>query len=288
MILCTHVKELQELSRTAKKAGKSIGLVPTMGALHEGHVSLIKASHAENDLTIVSIFVNPTQFGPNEDYEKYPRSLEKDCQAAQNAGADIVFSPAPSELYPHKDMTWVEVTGSIVTVLCGRTRPIHFRGVATIITKLFHIAMPDKAYFGQKDAQQAQVIKRMIDDLFFPVELRIMPIIRENDGLAKSSRNIYLSSEERNAALVLYRSLTQAKGLFAKGQHDPQILCSMVRDIISAEPLSSIDYIEIYSLPGLLPISGKITQDSLLAVAVKFGATRLIDNVVLEVSRNGL
>lgn len=288
MILCTHVKELQELSRTAKKAGKSIGLVPTMGALHEGHVSLIKASHAENDLTIVSIFVNPTQFGPNEDYEKYPRSLEKDCQAAQNAGADIVFSPAPSELYPHKDMTWVEVTGSIVTVLCGRTRPIHFRGVATIITKLFHIAMPDKAYFGQKDAQQAQVIKRMIDDLFFPVELRIMPIIRENDGLAKSSRNIYLSSEERNAALVLYRSLAQAKGLFAKGQHDPQILCSMVRDIISAEPLSSIDYIEIYSLPGLLPISGKITQDSLLAVAVKFGATRLIDNVVLEVSRNGL
>lgn len=288
MILCTHVKELQELSRTAKKAGKSIGLVPTMGALHEGHVSLIKASHAENDLTIVSIFVNPTQFGPNEDYEKYPRSLEKDCQAAQNAGADIVFSPAPSELYPHKDMTWVEVTGSIVTVLCGRTRPIHFRGVATIITKLFHIAMPDKAYFGQKDAQQAQVMKRMIDDLFFPVELRIMPIIRENDGLAKSSRNIYLSSEERNAALVIYRSLTQAKVLFAKGQHDPQILCSMVRDIISAEPLSSIDYIEIYSLPGLLPISGKITQDSLLAVAVKFGATRLIDNVVLEVSRNGL
>lgn len=288
MILCTHVKELQELSRTAKKAGKSIGLVPTMGALHEGHVSLIKASHAENDLTIVSIFVNPTQFGPNEDYEKYPRSLEKDCQAAQNAGADIVFSPAPSELYPHKDMTWVEVTGSIVTVLCGRTRPIHFRGVATIITKLFNIAMPDKAYFGQKDAQQTQVMKRMIDDLFFPVELRIMPIIRENDGLAKSSRNIYLSSEERNAALVLYRSLTQAKELFAKGQHDPQILCSMVRDIISAEPLSSIDYIEIYRLPGLLPISGKITQDSLLAVAVKFGATRLIDNVVLEVSRNGL
>ncbi len=288
MILCTHVKELQELSRAAKKTGKSIGLVPTMGALHEGHVSLIKASHAENDLTIVSIFVNPTQFGPNEDFEKYPRSLEKDCQAAKDAGADIVFSPTPSELYPHKDMTWVEITGSIVSVLCGRTRPIHFRGVATIITKLFHIAMPDKAYFGQKDAQQAEVIKRMIDDLFFPVELRIMPIVRENDGLAKSSRNIYLSSEERKAALVLYRSLIQAKELFVKGQHDPQALCSAVRDIISAEPLSSIDYIEIYSLPGLFPIHGKITQNSLLAVAVKFGATRLIDNVVLEVSRNGL
>ncbi len=253
-----------------------------MGALHEGHASLITACHKENDLTVVSIFVNPTQFGPNEDYEKYPRNLTKDCQTADTAGADIIFSPKPKELYPSNDMTWVEVTGNIVKVLCGRTRPIHFRGVATIITKLFHIINPDKAYFGQKDAQQVEVLKKMVKDLFFPVQLRIMPIIRESDGLAKSSRNTYLTSEQRKAAVVLYKSLQYAKKLFTVGERRPQTLISAVTSMIAAEPLSHIDYVELYGLPGLVPVPTTITQPVLLAVAVKFGETRLIDNIILE------
>lgn len=281
MVLCTEVKELQKLVKAAKDANQTIGLVPTMGALHEGHASLINACHKENDLTIVSIFVNPTQFGPKEDYKQYPRSLKKDCQQAENAGADIIFAPEAAALYPDKDMTWVEVTGDIVKVLCGRTRPIHFRGVTTIITKLFHLITPDKAYFGQKDAQQVEVLKKMVKDLFFPTELRIMPIVREKDGLAKSSRNVYLTAKERQAALCLYKSLTHAQNLFTHGERNPQAICKAVRNVISAEPLSNIDYIEAYSLPGLKPIGAKIKNKILVAVAVKFGTTRLIDNVVL-------
>ena len=202
MKLCKTVAELREEIMLAKAAGKTIGLVPTMGALHEGHASLIKAAAMENELVVVSVFVNPTQFGPNEDLDAYPRTLEADCKLAEDMGADIVFAPSPAEMYPSEDMTWVEVTGDITKVLCGRTRPIHFRGVTTVVSKLFNLAQPDHAYFGQKDAQQAEVIKRMVKDLFFNVQLRIMPIVREADGLAKSSRNTYLSKAERAAALV--------------------------------------------------------------------------------------
>lgn len=282
MILCQNVAELKNLVATFKQNGKSIGLVPTMGALHEGHASLIKASHAENDITIVSVFVNPTQFGPNEDYAAYPRTLEKDCTVAENAGADVVFAPKKEDLYPNKDMTWVEVTGDITKVLCGRTRPIHFRGVTTVITKLFNLTMPDRAYFGLKDAQQTQVLQRMVDDLFFNVNLRIMPIVREADGLAKSSRNVYLSPEERKAALILSKSLKHAQDLFLQGERNSAKIVDAVTQMIKSEPLSDIDYVEMYKLPGLLPVDEVISGKVLLALAVKFGTTRLIDNVILE------
>lgn len=282
MILCQNVAELKNLVATFKQNGKSIGLVPTMGALHEGHASLIKAAHAENDITIVSVFVNPTQFGPNEDYAAYPRTLEKDCTVAENAGADVVFAPKKEDLYPNKDMTWVEVTGDITKVLCGRTRPIHFRGVTTVITKLFNLTMPNRAYFGLKDAQQTQVLQRMVDDLFFNVNLRIMPIVREADGLAKSSRNVYLSPEERKAALILSKSLKHAQDLFLHGERNSAKIVDAVTQMIKSEPLSDIDYVEMYKLPGLLPVDEVISGKVLLALAVKFGTTRLIDNVILE------
>lgn len=282
MILCQDVAKLRELVANFKKENKSIGLVPTMGALHEGHASLINASAKENDITIVSVFVNPTQFGPNEDYEAYPRTLENDCIVAQNAGADVVFAPKNKDLYPNEDMTWVEVTGDITKVLCGRTRPIHFRGVTTVVSKLFNLSRADRAYFGLKDAQQTEVLRRMVDDLFFNVELRIMPIIREADGLAKSSRNTYLSPEERKSALILSKSLKLAKEAFTNGQRDVEAILNLVKDTIQIEKTSQIDYVEMYKLPGLKPVGNKIEGRVLLALAVKFGTTRLIDNVILE------
>ena len=282
MILCQDVAKLRELVANFKQENKSIGLVPTMGALHEGHASLINASAKENDITIVSVFVNPTQFGPNEDYEAYPRTLENDCIVAQNAGADVVFAPKNKDLYPNEDMTWVEVTGDVTKVLCSRTRPIHFRGVTTVVSKLFNLSRADRAYFGLKDAQQTEVLRRMVDDLFFNVELRIMPIIREADGLAKSSRNTYLSPEERKSALILSKSLKLAKEAFTNGQRDVEAILNLVKDTIQSEKTSQIDYVEMYKLPGLKPVGNKIEGRVLLALAVKFGTTRLIDNVILE------
>ncbi len=282
MKLVKTVAELQQIVKENKKAGKSIGLVPTMGALHEGHASLIKAAHAENDFTIVSDFVNPTQFGPTEDLDAYPRTLDHDCKLAEEMGADVLFAPSPNEMYPSRDMTWVEVTGDITKVLCGRTRPIHFRGVATVVSKLFNLAQPDKAYFGQKDAQQAQVLKRMVKDLFFPLEIRVMPIVREADGLAKSSRNVYLNKAERSAAVILSKALAKAKAAFEAGERDSAKLIALVTEMIQTEPLSNIDYVEMYQLPDLTPAEKTITTDHLLAVAVKFGTTRLIDNIILQ------
>lgn len=282
MKLVKTVAELRAEVAAAKKANLSIGLVPTMGALHEGHASLIKAAHAENDFVVVSVFVNPTQFGPNEDLDAYPRTLEADCRLAEAMGADVVFAPFPKEMYPSEDMTWVEVTGEVTKVLCGRSRPIHFRGVTTVVSKLFNLAQPDRAYFGQKDAQQVEVLKRMVKDLFFNLELRVMPIIREADGLAKSSRNTYLSEQEHQAALVLSRSLQHAEESFAAGERNAAVLIEQVRKEIEAEPMSNIDYVEIYQLPELRPVSEPLTGSNLLAVAVKFGTTRLIDNVILE------
>ena len=282
MKLVKTVAELQQIVKETKKAGKCIGLVPTMGALHEGHASLIKAAHAENDFTIVSDFVNPTQFGPAEDLDAYPRTLDHDCKLAEEMGADVLFAPSPNEMYPSRDMTWVEVTGDITKVLCGRTRPIHFRGVATVVSKLFNLAQPDKAYFGQKDAQQAQVLKRMVKDLFFPLEIRVMPIVREADGLAKSSRNVYLNKAERSAAVILSKALAKAKAAFEAGERDSAKLIALVTEMIQTEPLSNIDYVEMYQLPDLTPAEKTITTDHLLAVAVKFGTTRLIDNIILQ------
>ena len=282
MKLVKTVAELQQIVKETKKAGKRIGLVPTMGALHEGHASLIKAAHAENDFTIVSDFVNPTQFGPTEDLDAYPRTLDHDCKLAEEMGADVLFAPSPNEMYPSRDMTWVEVTGDITKVLCGRTRPIHFRGVATVVSKLFNLARPDKAYFGQKDAQQAQVLKRMVKDLFFPLEIRVMPIVREADGLAKSSRNVYLNKAERSAAVILSKALAKAKAAFEAGERDSAKLIALVTEMIQTEPLSNIDYVEMYQLPDLTPAEKTVTTDHLLAVAVKFGTTRLIDNIILQ------
>ena len=261
MKLCRTTAELREEIALAKAAGKTIGLVPTMGALHEGHASLIKAAAMENELVVVSVFVNPTQFGPNEDLDAYPRTLDADCKLAESCGADIVFAPTPAEMYPSEDMTWVEVTGDITKVLCGRTRPIHFRGVTTVVAKLFNLAItkvlcgrtrpihfrgvttvvaklfnlaqPDHAYFGQKDAQQAEVLKRMVKDLFFNVKLRIMPIVREADGLAKSSRNTYLSKSERAAAVILNSSLETASMLFKAGERSSQKLVEGVKKLIT-------------------------------------------------------
>ena len=283
MILCKTVEEIQQQVATAKAAGKKIGLVPTMGALHEGHASLIAAANMENDLVIVSVFVNPAQFGPNEDLDSYPRTLAADISLAENRGADIVFAPTPKEMYPSEDMTWVEVTGNITKVLCGATRPTHFRGVTTVVAKLFNLVQPTRAYFGQKDAQQVQVLTRMVKDMFFPLELRIMPIVRDADGLAKSSRNAYLSAQERQAGLVLSRSLVMAKGSFAQGERSVETLVATTVNMIAQEPLAAIDYVKMYALPELTPIEGPMLGKSLLAVAVKFGNTRLIDNIILEV-----
>ena len=284
--LCTSVTQQRnfrnEVSRV-KKEGKSIGLVTTMGALHEGHASLIKAARAENDFVIVTVFVNPTQFGPTEDYAAYPRTLESDCKMAEREGADLVFAPAPGEMYPHEDMTWVEVTGPITKVLCGRTRPIHFRGVATVCAKLFNLTQCDRAYYGLKDAQQTQVLQRMVEDLFMNVTLRLMPIVREKDGLAKSSRNVYLSPEEHKAALVLSRSLRHAKEAYGKGERSKKALVDLVMKEIKEEPMSDIDYVEMYGMPGLFEVEETLHTPVLLAVAVRFGTTRLIDNVILGV-----
>ena len=282
MKLVHTVVELREEVAQAKAQGLTIGLVPTMGALHEGHASLIAAANKENDFVVVSVFVNPTQFGPNEDLDAYPRTLEADCKLAEKMGANVVFAPSPKEMYPSSDDTWVEVTGDITKVLCGRTRPIHFRGVTTVVTKLFNLAQPDRAYFGQKDAQQVEVLKRMVKDLFFPLTLRVMPIIREADGLAKSSRNTYLSAEEHTAALVLSRSLKAAKAMYEAGERDAAKITAAVTADTEKEPMSNIDYVEIYALPGLEPVATPMVGSNLLAVAVKFGTTRLIDNVVLE------
>ncbi|HIU63955.1 MAG TPA: pantoate--beta-alanine ligase [Candidatus Avacidaminococcus intestinavium] len=282
MIVCHTVDELRNKIKQVCKAGASIGLVPTMGALHEGHAALIKAAVENNDFVVVTIFVNPTQFGPTEDLDSYPRTLDADLSLAKQLGASLVFAPSAQAMYPSEEMTWVEVTGNLTKVLCGSSRPTHFRGVATIVSKLFNLVKPTRAYFGQKDAQQVQVLKRMVKDLFFDVELVIMPIIREADGLAKSSRNAYLSKEERQAALVLGRSLEKAQEQFKQGERKAKAFIDFVSGEIAKERLAKIDYVAVYQLPDLKQPSAIINGQSLLAVAVYFGQTRLIDNCILE------
>lgn len=274
------VAEIQAFSKAAKAAGRRIGLVPTMGALHEGHLALMARARAENDVVIASVFVNPTQFGPNEDFDAYPRRFEADCEKLETAGVDAVFHPEPKEMYPEGYATYVNVEGDLTQKLCGARRPGHFRGVATVVTKLMNLSRADSAYFGQKDAQQVVVIKRFVADLNLPVEVVMAPIVREKSGLARSSRNQYLSEQEKEAALVLSRSLKKAEAAFADGERRAAALTALVRETIAAEPAAEIDYVELYSFPALSPVE-EVKTPALLAVAARIGKTRLIDNVIL-------
>lgn len=273
------IPELKEIIKEWKKEGYSIGLVPTMGYLHEGHKSLIDKAVSENDKVIVSDFVNPIQFGPTEDLATYPRDLEKDSILCENAGAEIIFNPEPEEMYNDNFSSFVDMN-TLTKGLCGKTRPTHFRGVCTVLAKLFNITSPDKAYFGQKDAQQLAVVTHMVEDLNFNLEIVGCPIIREEDGLAKSSRNTYLSDEERKAALILSKSLKEGKALIENGEKDAKKVIDLIKSLINTEPLAKIDYIEIVSWPTLEPIE-TIDQKILCAMAVYIGKTRLIDNVIL-------
>ena len=276
--------EVRGICTMQRAKGAKIGLVPTMGALHAGHASLIKAASTENDFVIVSVFVNPTQFAPTEDLSAYPRTLDADCILAEQMGADAVFAPTAEEMYPFgQGSAWVEVKGHITEILCSRSRPTHFRGVTTIVAKLFNIVQPDQAYFGQKDGQQAQIITRMARELFMPIDVRVMPIVREVDGLALSSRNVYLSREERVAALVLSQSLEKARELVEQGEKNANSLLAEIRRMIGEEPLAIIDYAEIYSFPELTEINADMTGKVFIALAVNIGKTRLIDNIIVEI-----
>lgn len=266
--------------RAWKKEGLSVGLVPTMGYLHEGHKSLIDRAVEENDRVVVSIFVNPIQFGPTEDLESYPRDLKADSLLCEKAGAALIFAPEPSEMYAEDFTTFVDMSG-VTAELCGKSRPIHFRGVCTVVNKLFNIAMPDRAYFGQKDAQQLAVIRRMVRDLNMNLEIIGCPIIREADGLAKSSRNTYLSAEERQAALVLSRAVKAGQAMVQAGEKDGEKVLAEMRRIISEEPLAHIDYVEMVKW-DTIEIHHRVDCPVLVAIAVFIGKTRLIDNFIQE------
>ncbi|MEA4872706.1 MAG: pantoate--beta-alanine ligase [Synergistaceae bacterium] len=280
MIISGSVQETREVIWNWEKRGFSVGLVPTMGYLHPGHVSLIERARKENDMVVVSIFVNPIQFGPNEDLDKYPRDMAHDTETCEKAGADLIFTPEPSEMYPSENLAFVDIK-ELGNGLCGAKRPGHFRGVCTVVSKLFNIVLPDRAYFGEKDAQQLAIIRRMVKDLNFRAEIVSCPIVREPDGLAMSSRNLYLSPEERKAALSLSRSLSEAKELMRKGEKDAVKIRDAIVAGISAEPLAKIDYAEIVDSADLSPVE-KIEKPVLAAAAVYFGKTRLIDNFTFE------
>ena len=275
-------------SRAARGAGKRVGFVPTMGALHEGHLSLVRAARARTQLVAASIFVNPTQFGPKEDLAKYPRSFERDCELLEREGVELLFAPSVDEMYPRDGIavrsgtqspTWVLVE-ELSSKLDGKSRPGHFRGVTTVVSKLFHIVEPDVAFFGQKDAAQVAVIKRMVRDLNVPVEIAVCPIVREPDGLAMSSRNAYLNPQERQRALVLHRSLMRVKELATAGERNASALANAGRKVFAAEPEVKLDYLEIVNAESLDPVE-EVAAGTLVAVAAYVGATRLIDNEVL-------
>lgn len=275
------VKEIQEYTKEVKAQGKTIGLVPTMGCLHDGHLTLMRAAREACDVVIASVFVNPTQFGPNEDFDAYPRQFEEDCKKLETVPVDAVFHPEPSEMYPEGYCTYVNVEGEFTHRLCGAQRPIHFRGVATVVTKLINLARADKAFFGQKDAQQVVVVKRFVSDLNIPVEIRMVPIVREESGLARSSRNRYLSEAEKEAALILSKSLKEGQKAFEGGEKDARKLEEIVMEKIKTEPMSVIDYVKVYSWPYLEPVD-TVEGEALMAIAVRIGTTRLIDNIILK------
>ncbi|MGB5822700.1 MAG: pantoate--beta-alanine ligase [Proteocatella sp.] len=276
------IEEVRRYIKQWKKEGLSIGLVPTMGYLHDGHQSLMKRA-SENDRVVVSIFVNPMQFGPKEDLASYPKDLARDSQLCNESGVDLIFNPEPEEMYAPDFCSYVDM--SIITEeLCGLSRPVHFRGVCTVVSKLFNIIAPDRAYFGEKDAQQLAVIKRMVRDLNFDVEVIGCPIVRENDGLAKSSRNAYLSEEERQAALVLSESIKLGKKLLADGETDVAILIKEMKTYIEKQPLARIDYLKAVDAVSMRPLEN-MNGPVLVAMAVFIGKTRLIDNFTFEVNK---
>ncbi len=278
MQIIKSIEELRPIIRGWRREGLRVGLVPTMGYLHDGHKSLIVKAVSENDRVVVSDFVNPTQFGVGEDLASYPRDIERDAAICEEAGADLIFHPEPEEMYFADNCTFVDMD-KLTKGLCGKTRPTHFRGVCTVVSKLFHIVTPDKAYFGQKDAQQLAVIRRMVRDLNFDIEIVGCPIVREADGLAMSSRNTYLSKEERIAALILHKSLMLGKGMAEQGERDAAKIKAAITRNIETEPLARVDYVEIVN-PDTLEELEKIEGEALMATAVYIGKTRLIDNVI--------
>lgn len=278
--IVSTVQAVRERVRLWKQQGYTIGFVPTMGYLHEGHQSLIQRAVAENDKVVVSVFVNPMQFAPAEDLESYPRDLDADARLCTETGADLIFHPEPEELYPDGFCSFVDMNGPTAE-LCGKSRPIHFRGVCTVVSKLFHIVTPDRAYFGQKDAQQLAVIKRMVQDLNIPIEIIGCPIVREADGLAKSSRNTYLSAEERKAALILSKTIFMGQELVKNGLHDARKLVALMKENIQTEPLAEIDYVEVVNFDDI-SVKDTISDNTLVAMAVYIGKTRLIDNFIVE------
>ena len=279
MELARTIKSIRSLVKAARSKEKKIGFVPTMGALHIGHISLIEAARKNTDFVVVSIFVNPTQFGPGEDFEKYPRPFDADLEICKKAGADVVFAPSAKEMYPMENMTWVNVE-KLTAPLCGRCRPGHFRGVATVCTKLFNIVAPDIAFFGQKDAQQVAIVKKMAADLNMPIEIVVCPTVREKNGLAISSRNRYLTTQEKKDAASIYKSLLKCEQMVKEGIRETEPIIAGMRKILS--PVCSIEYISIVDAQTLETID-KIAGPVIAAVAVKIGSTRLIDNILIDV-----
>lgn len=280
MVIYGEILKIREQVKEWKRQGLTIGFVPTMGYLHEGHKSLIDAARRQNDRVVVSIFVNPMQFGPGEDLASYPRDLDKDAALCEAAGVDMIFHPEPEEMYAEGFCSYVDMNG-LTTELCGKSRPTHFRGVQTVVLKLFHIVTPDRAYFGQKDAQQLAVIRRMVRDLNVDIEIVGCPIVREEDGLAKSSRNTYLNDAERKAALVLSRSLAIGRRLAESGETSAAAVRAAITAEIGKEPMARIDYVDVVDFDTITPVE-TITGSTLVAIAVYIGKTRLIDNFIIE------
>lgn len=280
MIAVTTIQEVREQVAQWKREGLTVGLVPTMGFLHEGHASLVDKARSMCGKVVASDFVNPTQFGPNEDLEAYPRDFDRDCALLEEHGCDLVFHPSVEEMYAPNAATYVEILDEMPKQLCGKTRPIHFRGVCTVVSKLFNIVQPDYAFFGQKDAQQLAIIRRMVRDLSFGVQIVACPIVRESDGLARSSRNTYLNPEERQAALCLSRAVFAGQAAAEQGERDAKAVLKRMTDIIEAEPLARIDYVSAVDGETMLPVD-KLTDGVLVAMAVYIGKTRLIDNFIV-------
>ncbi len=280
MKVITTIKELQQVIQRTKKQQNTIGFVPTMGFLHEGHCALLKQARNENDIVVLSIFVNPLQFGPTEDLDRYPRDFDQDQKVAEKIGVDYLFHPSVSEMYPYEPSVTLTVNKR-TDVLCGASRPGHFDGVATVLTKLFHIVQPDKVYFGKKDAQQVAVVHGLVTDFNFPLEIITVDTVREEDGLAKSSRNVYLTAQERVQAPILYQSLQKAVEMIHDGETDPNRLISSIEDMIRTETSGEIDYVSILSYPQLEKVDQITENDIIIAIAVKFSKARLIDNIIL-------
>ena len=283
MKVAKTIESVRNLVKAARSKGKKIGFVPTMGALHIGHISLIEAAAKKCDFVVVSIFVNPTQFGPGEDFEKYPRPLKADLEICRKAGIDVVFAPGPQQMYPGENLTWVNVE-KLTERLCGQFRPGHFSGVTTVCAKLFNIVAPDIAFFGQKDAQQAIVIKRMVADFNMPLKIVVCPTVRQADGLAVSSRNQYLTESQKKNAPLIYKSLQKCQKLIADGVADSKTIINQMRKILQQAPSIKIEYISIVDADTLQELK-KITGKVLTAVAVKIGSTRLIDNILVDVNK---